>query len=93
MRSRRLSIKLKERRVAIKMTQRQLAKKIGYQSSQFVSNWERGLCDPPWQMLPKLCEILGLSKDLVREILIEDLKKEVELVFKSRRKGAAKSAV
>lgn len=44
------------------MTQHELAKKLGY-TAQFVTNWERGVSNPPVKAIPKLCTILKINKD------------------------------
>lgn len=64
---------LKKARTEGGLTQGDIAKKLGYTTSQFVSNWERGLSTPPLEALPKLSKLLGIEQD-----------KLVNLVFDAR---------
>ena len=52
--------RIAELRVSKKMTQAQLGGLL-FVSSQAVSKWERGLCEPGLSMTKKLCEILDVS--------------------------------
>lgn len=54
------------------MTQLDLAKKLGYDSTQFISLFERGVSKVPHHTLGKLIVILGIPEKLVLQILIED---------------------
>lgn len=49
------------------MTQKDLSKFLGYTSSQFVSNWERGRSTPPIESLNQVSEILELDVLLVKD--------------------------
>jgi len=42
-----LGIILKKMREAIGLSQTEVAKMLGYTTAQFVSNWERGIINPP----------------------------------------------
>lgn len=48
------------------MGQLELAEKLGYGTSQFISNVERGICGFPLAKIKKLCKILVISKELAR---------------------------
>lgn len=52
---------LKELREKSGLTQAELAKALGYTTPQFVSNWERGLCEPPPEKYPKLAKLLNFE--------------------------------
>jgi transcriptional regulator with XRE-family HTH domain len=72
---------LKDVRVRRNMTQADLAKKLGYTTSQFVSNWERGLCSPPLNSIPEIATILGISQKEIREmmnLILEQTRQELE---------------
>lgn len=57
---------LKEKRVKANLTQAQVAKALGYKTSQFVSNWERGLSTPPAFVIKKIAELYNINaKELV----------------------------
>lgn len=64
------------------LTQAKLAKKCGFPSSQYVSNWERGVATPPLTTLPKLCRILGVDAKKVAALLLNNYKNEVNAAFK-----------
>ena len=74
---------LKIKRLESKFTQRKLATKLGNMESQFVSNWERGLCAPPSHAFEKIIEVLKLNRSKLVEIMLEDSRKNIESkVFK-----------
>lgn len=65
------------RRLRLKhgLTQAELAKKLGDVHTQFVSNWERGLCAPPTHVMGKLSKILTPStwdRNQLREAVLDD---------------------
>lgn len=65
------------------MTQLDLAKKLGYDSTQFISLFERGVSKVPHNILGQLIVILGIPEKMVLQILIKDyevsLKSEISL--------------
>ena len=70
----RLGKYLKEKRVHRGLTQQQVANELGYSSSQFISNFERGLCSPPLKNLRTLVDLYGLPPSDLIEIIIEEQK-------------------
>jgi transcriptional regulator with XRE-family HTH domain len=60
-----------------KMTQGQLAKKLGYNTPQFISNVERGVCSFPPDKFNRLCRILNLNMDLLKEAYMCDVKENL----------------
>ncbi len=86
----RLAEFLKEKRVASGHTQSEVAKKLGYSSPQFVSNWERGLANPPVFVLRDLTKMYKVGADQMFSLLIEDVKADLEKEFyasRSRRRN------
>jgi len=77
---------LKKSRVNSKLTQAKVAEKLGYSTPQFVSNFERGLCEPPLENLKKLIGIYKLNTDEVINMKLEMEKKKL----KSKLKGFSK---
>ena len=69
---------LKEKRESTSYTQSYVAKSCQCKA-QFVSNWERGLCSPPWPILKKLIKIY----DLPQKQLFLFLMKEHEKLIKT----------
>lgn len=52
-----LKITLKTAREKAGLTQDQVAKRFGWQSAQFVSNWERGISYPPIAIIKRLARL------------------------------------
>jgi transcriptional regulator with XRE-family HTH domain len=84
---------LRQERVRAGLTQWEVAQILGYSSSQFVSNWERGISRPPLPALPKIAQILHvMPKDLIKVMhryqteLVELQMEEVVSVFSPGRK-------
>ncbi|MGZ3691862.1 MAG: helix-turn-helix domain-containing protein, partial [Pseudobdellovibrio sp.] len=48
-----------------------VAKKLGYTSPQFVSNWERGLSQPPVVTLRKIAQIYNISANEMFEVMLK----------------------
>lgn len=74
---------LKGKRKEQRLSQSQVATRLGYTSSQFVSNWERGLCAPPVETLPKLIELYKMGKNEMVEIIVDEHRKYVESVLEN----------
>jgi transcriptional regulator with XRE-family HTH domain len=69
---------LKEKRVESGYTQAELANKLGDVHSQFVSNWERGLCAPPSHAFQDLIAILKLNREKLVEVMLVDSQSVIE---------------
>lgn len=61
---------LRDHRVRAGMSQMDVAAACGYTTPQFVSNWERGIADPPLNMLPILAGLFGINVDAMTEEVI-----------------------
>lgn len=84
---------LKEKRVESGYTQAELAGKLGDVHSQFVSNWERGLCAPPSHAFQDLIGILKLNREKLVEVMLVDSQKVIESkVYKKKGKAGKKTA-
>lgn len=66
---------LKEKRVSAGFTQAELASKLGDVHTQFVSNWERGMCAPPNHCFQMLITVLDLNRDKLVKVMLADSKK------------------
>lgn len=73
-----LAAYLKEKRVEAGLTQLEVAKKLGYSSPQFVSNWERGLANPPVFVLRDLTKMYKVPVDQMFDLIVEDFKLELQ---------------
>ncbi len=47
---------LKTKRIEADLSQRDISDRLGYESSQFISNWERGVSRPPKHAIKILIE-------------------------------------
>lgn len=72
-----LSNYLYEKRIFKDITQGDLAKMLGYKSSQFISNWERGLAKPPPEALRKMIKILDLDGNELFAIMMKMEEKRI----------------
>lgn len=68
---RKLSVFLRESRMRAGLSQAQVARKLGYGTAQFISNWERGVSEPPLKALKVLAKIYSVSVDEIFEIVLK----------------------
>lgn len=64
------------------LTQSKLAKRLGYTTSQYISNIERGLCSFPIKKFPKLAKVLKIDASLIADAYVNDVIAEVNRVLK-----------
>jgi transcriptional regulator with XRE-family HTH domain len=69
---------LKQSREKAELSQRMVADELGYQSAQFISNWERGISSPPMKTLKHLGELYHVSAESLYEVMVEDTLRRVE---------------
>jgi transcriptional regulator with XRE-family HTH domain len=78
---------LKNARTSAGLSQKEVAAYLGYKSSQFVSNWERGLSSPPIGTLRRLCRLYKTEESaafhIIRNIAIRRLEADLEREFYS----------
>jgi transcriptional regulator with XRE-family HTH domain len=90
---RNLGIYLRQKRIDAGYTQNELANSLGDIHSQFVSNWERGLCAPPGHSLHRLIDVLKLNREKLVDVMLEDSRTEIESkVFKKKPKSGKRTA-
>lgn len=66
-----LGQQLRRLRLSAGKTQWAVARKLGYQTAQFISNWERGVSVPPTSAIRPLAEVLGVKpRELVDMIYV-----------------------
>lgn len=75
---------LKESRMAAGLSQRDVSEKLGYTTSQFVSNWERGMSTPPNKAVKKLVELYKVPMDEFLDLLLQETLQQVTLDFKKK---------
>lgn len=83
---------LKQKRIESNLTQKELARSLGNMNSQFVSNWERGLCAPPSHSFQRLIDVLRINRDRLVEIMLDDARTVIEsrVYKKGKKKSASK---
>lgn len=62
---------IRKARIKKNLTQLDVARKLGYDSTQFVSLFERGLSKCPTKTLGKICKMLDIDKDDVFNIIVD----------------------
>ncbi len=76
---------LKSKRESNSFTQGALATELGNVHSQFVSNWERGLCAPPGHCIHKLIVLLKIDRKELVKVMLRDAQDEIEAkVYKKK---------
>jgi transcriptional regulator with XRE-family HTH domain len=53
-------------------SQSELSHLLGYKNGQFISNVERALCNIPLKMLKRVCDILDIHPDTLKEAILKD---------------------
>ncbi|MCM2281315.1 MAG: helix-turn-helix domain-containing protein [Bdellovibrionaceae bacterium] len=78
-----LSAFLRDKRIELNMTQLQASRALGHSSPQYISNFERGLCEPSLETAMKLCELYGIPRKQLYEIMVELYQQEMsDKIFK-----------
>jgi transcriptional regulator with XRE-family HTH domain len=62
---------LKTSREAQGLSQRDVSTALGYNTSQFISNWERGLSLPPIPTLRKLAKVYKIDAEVLFNVILE----------------------
>jgi len=63
------------------LTQWDIAKVLGYESPQFVSNFERGLCCPSLDSLPVLCKLYKIEPKKVIDFMLKAEEEKLKALF------------
>ena len=83
---------LKKKRVVAGFTQAELATNLGDVHTQFISNWERGLCAPPSHCFHELILLLKLNRVDLVEAMLADSKKIIEMKVYQKKAVSKKKA-
>ena len=83
---------IREYRFKKNLTQLHLAQKLGYDSTQFVSLFERGLSKVPHNVLGQLIVILGIPEKKVMDTLMKAYEFNLKSEISSGKKTAKNSA-
>ncbi len=79
----------KNARLKRELSQAEVAKLLGYSSPQLISNWERGLCNPPKKDLSQLLKLYKLNVDDYIELVIAFEKAQLKKLLKQKRRSAS----
>lgn len=69
---------LQESRLNANLSQRDVADQLGYSTPQFISNWERGVSQPPISSLKKLAELYKISATELFDVVLSTTLVEVQ---------------
>lgn len=72
---------LKASRTNVELSQAEVAKKLGYNSAQYISNFERGLCMPPLKKLRKLILMYDIEPEVVYDMMLKAQERELSKVI------------
>ena len=79
---------LREKRIAAGFTQMEAAQHIGHSTPQYISNYERELCEPSIEMAVKLAELFGISRKSLYEVLVALYSQHIGEVLNLKKSGA-----
>jgi len=75
---------LKEKRTQSGLSQKDVATKLGYSTSQFISNWERGISQPPINTLRTLANMYNVTAEQMFNVLLEETMVQVQADLKRK---------
>jgi len=75
---------LKEKRTQSGLSQKDVATKLGYSTSQFISNWERGISQPPINTLRTLADMYNVAAEQMFNVLLEETMQQVQADLKKK---------
>ena len=70
---------LRTHREIKQITQLQLATKLGYDSTQFISLFERGISKCPTKVIGKLCKILDIDQKHFYDVIMKEFSRSLKL--------------
>ena len=76
---------LRKARLEAGLSQGNVARKLGYRSPQIVSNWERGLCQPPTKKMLQLCRLYKLKPEHLFEAHVKEFAYCLEKALRKRK--------
>ena len=86
-----LSSFLRDARIETNFTQLEAAKSLGHATPQYISNFERGLCEPSLDIAVTLCELYGIPRDNLYKLMLslyEDNLKDKLFPPKAKRRSS-----
>lgn len=67
----------KKKRIELNLTQLDVAEKLGYDSTQFISLFERGMSKIPYPVIGKLCRIYKVKPQPIVRLITSEFKSEL----------------
>ncbi|MCB9090995.1 MAG: helix-turn-helix transcriptional regulator [Halobacteriovoraceae bacterium] len=65
------------------LSQSDLSHLLGYKNGQFISNVERALCNIPFKMMNKVCDILHITPEEIKRAMIGDYEDTIDAYLQS----------
>lgn len=85
-----IGIIVREARIKKEITQRELSLDLGFTSTQYISNLERGITTMSAENLGKICTILDIPANIIQKLLVDEYAKKLEVGFKEGETQVAK---
>lgn len=83
-----LGVYLKAKRVKAGLSQADVAHHLNYSTPQYISNFERGVCQPSMKILARLAKFYKLDFEEFFEIVVEQQKLEISrFLFPKKRRS------
>ncbi|MBS1970654.1 MAG: helix-turn-helix transcriptional regulator [Bdellovibrionales bacterium] len=73
-----LSVFLRESRMRAGLSQAQVARRLKYGTAQFISNWERGVSEPPLKAIKILAKIYNIPAEEIFEVVLRTTLEKVK---------------
>lgn len=74
-------------------SQSELSNLLGYKNGQFISNVERALCNIPFKMLNRVCEILDITEADLKQAILKDYEETIDGHFAEEREQSAEQSL
>lgn len=71
----------KEARLKAGLAQKEVSSAMGWDTPQYVSNWERGIANPPLTRIRELCDLLGISKSKIKSAYKQEFEQKLKDAF------------
>jgi transcriptional regulator with XRE-family HTH domain len=78
---------LREKRLESGLTQMEAARHLGHSTAQYISNLERGLCEPSVEMAINLCEFYGGSRKELYDLMLDLYESQLKVRFTKSKKA------
>lgn len=89
----RLGAYLKEKREHAELSQGDVARRLGYSTAQYISNFERGVCQPSLKIIARLAKMYRVDLKELFDIIMAQQHYEIsKVLFKKPLSGLRKNA-